>query len=901
MSNFINIIGFSNIYALFGLLLTPIIWVIVKSFPPTPKNFNFSSFFLLEKIDHDTPKNEKTPLWLVIFRILFFILIVLFFSKPFLKNNSYVADEKYEKYLIVADIGWSMAKDWNKFKELVQEISQEAEKNKKEIFFFHSKLNTYKDLKIFKTSYALSNYLESLYPLPLQFKEGSLNKVIQNESIFKNSKVFIISSKFDFHNFNDYYKRFSLIKNNSSKYYFIDPLDTILIINSVKTTQDKIICEVLRLGKNNFKQNFSLNIETINNEVIYKNEHSINENENNKIINLSFPTEIFNQIKSIKIIGQDHAGAKYYFDDFSKKKNIAILNDNEFYKESPLLSPVYYLKKSLDSKHNIKVEKIDNIIKQNLTAIIIPETAKIPNEYDKKLNDWLLQGGTLIRFSGKSLVQEESNFLPSQDTYSRIRNIEGRLTNNNQIFISDFEKDSIFNGLQIPQDIIIKKQLIFDTHSKQVSVLAKLNDNTPLVSMRKFGEGKIILFHIGANNDWSNLPISSLFPDMINRILLLSKNYNSSNLKNLNLNKEIDGFGNLVLPKKIVSFDNFDKLKTVKPSFNTPPGQYDNNQISIALNLSTNINQYQSEKIYTSMLSKYSFKTTKDLSSIILKIILTMFILDIILIIMIKNNLNFLKIFANKNNLLVITLFFLMFIKSDNVSANETFLAYVKINNSSINNISENGLETIRNLLITRTSINPKGVIGLDIKSDYIYSYPFIYWPLTKNLISIKKSEIIKIKNYLNYGGIIFFDIIGFSRKNLNLKEKKFQEIRNFLDEIGINELSIISKEHTLTKSFYLLNKFPGKWDNKILLVENSNLQHKDGVSSIVLGFNDWAKAWAVDNNNSPLYPVVPGGERQRELSYRFGINLAMYALTGNYKSDQIHSKSILKRLSKSN
>ena len=43
------------------------------------------------------------------------------------------------------------------------------------------------------------------------------------------------------------------------------------------------------------------------------------------------------------------------------------------------------------------------------------------------------------------------------------------------------------------------------------------------------------------------------------------------------------------------------------------------------------------------------------------------------------------------------------------------------------------------------------------------------------------------------------------------------------------------------------------------------------------------------------------GGERQRELSYRFGINIAMYALTGNYKSDQIHSKSILKRLSKSN
>ena len=68
-----------------------------------------------------------------------------------------------------------------------------------------------------------------------------------------------------------------------------------------------------------------------------------------------------------------------------------------------------------------------------------------------------------------------------------------------------------------------------------------------------------------------------------------------------------------------------------------------------------------------------------------------------------------------------------------------------------------------------------------------------------------------------------------------------------------------------------------------------------------IIGFNDWAAAWALGDNNLPLYPVVPGGDRQRELAYRFGINIVMYSLTGNYKSDQIHSKSILNRLSKPN
>jgi hypothetical protein len=351
----------------------------------------------------------------------------------------------------------------------------------------------------------------------------------------------------------------------------------------------------------------------------------------------------------------------------------------------------------------------------------------------------------------------------------------------------------------------------------------------------------------------------------------------------------------------MITIHSLNKLRTVKPSFNKPPGQYENNQISIALNLATNINQYQTKDTNNSSLSNYSFKKTRDLSSTILKIILTMFILDILITIMIKNNVNFFKIFIKRKNLLVFILFFFTFIKLDSLSASETLLAYIKVEDTQINNISKSGLEKIRNLLITRTSINPKGVIGIDIKNDYIYSYPFIYWPLTKNLLSIKKPEIIKIKNYLDNGGIFFFDIIVFSRKNLNLKDKKFKEIRNFLNEIVSNELSIIPKGHTLTKSFYLLDTFPGKWDNRILFIENSNLQYKDGVSSIILGFNDWAKAWAVDNNNLPLFPVVPGGERQRELSYRFGINIAMYALTGNYKSDQIHSKSILKRLSKSN
>nr|HMS45714.1 DUF4159 domain-containing protein [Alphaproteobacteria bacterium] len=68
---------------------------------------------------------------------------------------------------------------------------------------------------------------------------------------------------------------------------------------------------------------------------------------------------------------------------------------------------------------------------------------------------------------------------------------------------------------------------------------------------------------------------------------------------------------------------------------------------------------------------------------------------------------------------------------------------------------------------------------------------------------------------------------------------------------------------------------------------------------SIVIGGADWVAAWAYDENGRPMYRVVPGGDKQREIAFRFGINLVLYTLTGQYKADQIHVPAILERLEK--
>jgi hypothetical protein len=78
---------------------------------------------------------------------------------------------------------------------------------------------------------------------------------------------------------------------------------------------------------------------------------------------------------------------------------------------------------------------------------------------------------------------------------------------------------------------------------------------------------------------------------------------------------------------------------------------------------------------------------------------------------------------------------------------------------------------------------------------------------------------------------------------------------------------------------------------------DDRQARRADGVSSIMVTPNDFASAWALDDAGNPLYAVVPGGERQREMALRTGVNIVMHALTGNYKADQVHVPALLERL----
>ena len=239
----------------------------------------------------------------------------------------------------------------------------------------------------------------------------------------------------------------------------------------------------------------------------------------------------------------------------------------------------------------------------------------------------------------------------------------------------------------------------------------------------------------------------------------------------------------------------------------------------------------------------------------------------------------------------------------------ETVLAYVITGDRLTDQLSEAGLRSLSQILSERTTIDPEQPIGVDLESSEIGYFPFLYWPVLAEQGILTAQSVERVNRYLSQGGMILFDTKDAGLSGFGVGTANSESLRQLSEMIQIPALEPLSPNHVLSRSFYLIDEYPGRYPGAVwveagrgdpanpgnLLLGNSN----DSVTPVVIGGNDWVSAWAMSTEGTPLFPVEPSsvGERTREFAYRFGVNLIMHALTGNYKSDQQHIEVLLKRL----
>ena len=225
-----------------------------------------------------------------------------------------------------------------------------------------------------------------------------------------------------------------------------------------------------------------------------------------------------------------------------------------------------------------------------------------------------------------------------------------------------------------------------------------------------------------------------------------------------------------------------------------------------------------------------------------------------------------------------------------------TRLGYILTGEDSIDATSKAGLASLSDYVTRRTAavlVQPDGVTP---GQTDLSLYPLLYWPIVANATPLSAAQTAALNDYMSRGGIILIDTRN-AGTGAGFAPGTGGALKRLAQGLAIPALAPLTTEHVLARAFYLMNDFPGRFTGDPVWAQQAQDRANDSVSPVIIGGNDWAAAWAVDAAGRNPYATIPGGQRQRTLAYRFGVNLVMYALTGNYKGDQVHVPAILQRL----
>jgi hypothetical protein len=461
---------------------------------------------------------------------------------------------------------------------------------------------------------------------------------------------------------------------------------------------------------------------------------------------------------------------------------------------------------------------------------------------------------------------------------------------------------------------------------------ASLEDGTPLVTGERRGKGLLALFHVSADMRWSDLPMSGSFVEMLRRIVDISGFTSApgagvagaSNAETVAPLRILDGFGTFGPPPstaKPVSADFRDRA-----SREHPPGFYGPADGPLAVNTLAAADRVLPLDTSSLRARRASYTNTepRDLRGSLLSTSLALFLIDAMIVALLGGGIA--ALLRRRTATAVLALAFVVSAltvpsptRADGSgddfaekATTQTRLAYVVTGNADVDSIVKAGMSGLTLFLAQRTALEAGDPVGVDPARDELAFFPLIYWPVVPGAPKPPQEAIDRIDAYMKQGGTVLFDtrdaIEAPPGENGASQTPGMQALRNILSSLDIPELEPVPREHVLTKTFYLLRDFPGRYDTGQTWVETLPREDDedaashparggDGVSPIIITSNDLAGAWAIRPDGQPMLPLSPGEPRQREFAFRAGVNIVMYTLTGNYKADQVHAPALIERL----
>jgi hypothetical protein len=923
MMAFLQALTFTTPVALAGLLLLPVIWWLLRFTPPKPQSIKFPPLRLLLELVSKHEQPDKTPWWLMLLRLAIAALIILGVSHPFYAPGSSAAGNS-APLLIIVDDTWAAAKDWNLRRTMLGEIVNEARENDVTLSLATTAPSAREADIVARDADAALKQIAALEPKALgPDRIKLLVRLKTNFDSVSSLHVVWLSDGMDQASATAFAEGLTSLANGRASVDAIMPnataLPMALAAPSAEGGQLKV--RALRTSSGAVRE---ANIRAVaaNGRSLADAKLEFAATFSQAEASLDLPIELRNEVQRLEIVGERNAAATFLFDDRWRRKTIALQSGSSLEDAQPLLSPLYYVSRALEPYAQISEPENAAQLKEQLEAglsmLVLADIGVIPSETAEAINPWLERGGVLLRFAGPRMAGAQDALVPVT-LRSGGRALGSALSWEEPQNLQAFPDNGPFAGLPLDQNVTVLRQVLAEPDMDLPDrVWASLADGTPLVTAKRQGKGLIVLFHVTANADWSNLPLSGLFVEMLRRINDLAPGAGGGAAAGATSSDDratafipriaLSAAGELIEPlpdsKPISPAD----IEKATPTPETPAGLYNRGSAERAINLLPDAQAMTAITTLPSGVALRSFATPprQPLAPLLFTLAFLLFLGDTLAALFLGGGWHRLRGMTTALLLLVAI--------PDDANAQqvddyaqkatqETRLAFVRTGDDTVDTISEQGLKGLGVILTDRTSVIPGSPIGVNIENDEIVFFPLVYWPVLESAAVPTPATLAKMDAYMKNGGTIFFDLrddnLGFESLS-GASAGATDALRRILEKLDIPPLEPVPETHVITKAFYLLRDFPGRYAGGQLWVERtdpSSTNNVDGVSSIIIGANDYAAAWALDDNSNPLYAVIPGNDRQREMAFRTGINIVMYALTGNYKADQVHIPALLERL----
>jgi len=915
-------LAFNTPLLLLALIALPILWWLLRAVPPAPIRRRFPGVALLLGLSDDDSQTDKTPWWLLLLRMAAIAAAIVGFAGPVLNPQAERAGNG--PLLILMDGSWASGPDWTDRIGRAGLLLDEASRAGRPVALVQLTDLPAGDLPL-QSANAWAARLPSLQPAPYAPDYAAATEWA--DGLDGPLETFWISDGLE-------HPGRALLAGTLEDLGPVRAFESgrdIVVISPPRFEDGAIRTALQRVG-DSAPASVSVIAHGLDPAGIPRDLASVDvtfgagETAVEAVFDL--PPELRNRITRFEVAGIRSAGAVTLSDDGLQRRQVALISADSDAETQALLSPLHYLRQALEPTADLIEGALSDMLLASPDAIILADVATLSPDEEEGLITWVENGGLLVRFAGPRLAasdvaREEAGPLMPVRLRAGGRTVGGAMSWGEPKTLRPFADTSPFFGLTIPGDVEVTAQVVAQPDPSLADrAIAMLTDGTPLVTRASLGQGAVILFHVTANAEWSTLPLSGLFVQMLERLAVSTR---PATLDTVDLEgtvwtpeQVLDGFGTLRdagIRPGVAGAD----LADAPLSDALLPGLYAGDDRRIARNV-VGAEPQLATSLWPSSIPVEGMEVVAptDLMAAFLTGALALLLIDAIAALWLAGRLSGLTRAVSVLTLAVILPHGAVQAQGDLseddllalLATSEVTLAYVETGDPELDDISRAGLQGLTNTLWQRTSVEPAAPLGVNLEMDELAFFPMLYWPVSANQPMPSAEAYVRLNAYLRSGGMIVFDTRDAHLGGFGSGTPEGRRLRALAAQLDVPPLEPIPSDHVLTRTFYLLQDFPGRYASRDVWVQAAPPDAEqiegmpfrtlnDGVTPVLIGGNDWAAAWAQDEFGRPLYPVGRGftGERQREIALRFGVNLVMHVLSGNYKSDQVHVPALLDRL----